>query len=41
MREIFKKHNILFSVGKGMYNFGGRFKKAVYKGIHKIKGGQN
>lgn len=41
MREIFKKHNILFSVGKGMYNFGGRFKKALYKGIHKIKGGQN
>lgn len=41
MRDIFKKHNILFAVGKGFYNFGGRFKKAVYKGIHKIKGGQN
>ena len=26
MREIFKNHSILLSIGKGIYNFGGNFK---------------
>lgn len=41
MREIFENHGILFSVGKGIYNFGGNFKRVIYKGIHKIKGGRD
>ena len=41
MRETFKNHKILFSMGKGIYNFGGNVKSIVYKGIHKIRGGQN
>lgn len=41
MRETFKNHRILFSMGKGIYNFGGNVKSIVYKGIHKIRGGQN
>ena len=41
MRETFKNHKILFSIGKGVYNFGSKFKKIVYKGIHKIRGGQD
>lgn len=40
MRETFKNHKILFSIGKGIYNFSGKFKRTVYKGIHKIRGGQ-
>ena len=38
--ETFKNHKILFSIGKGIYNFSGKFKRTVYKGIHKIRGGQ-
>lgn len=41
MRETFKNHRILFSMGKGIYNFSGNVKSIVYKGIHKIRGGQN
>ena len=40
MRETFKNHKTLFSIGKGIYNFSGKFKRTVYKGIHKIRGGQ-
>lgn len=40
IRETFKNHKILFSIGKGIYNFSGKFKRTVYKGIHKIRGGQ-
>ena len=40
MRESFKNHKTLFSIGKGIYNFSGKFKRTVYKGIHKIRGGQ-
>jgi len=40
MRETFKNHKILFSIGKGIYNFSEKFKRTVYKGIHKIRGGQ-
>ena len=40
MGETFKNHKILFSIGKGIYNFSGKFKRTVYKGIHKIRGGQ-
>lgn len=40
MRETFKNHKILFSIGKGIYNFSGKFKRTIYKGIHKIRGGQ-
>lgn len=40
MRETFKNHKIIFRVGKGMYSLGSKFKNVVYKGIHKIKGGQ-
>ena len=41
MREIFENCGILFLVGKGIYNFGGNFKRVIYKGIHKIKGGRD
>lgn len=41
MREIFENHGILFLVGKGIYNFGGNFKRVIYNGIHKIKGGRD
>ena len=40
MRETFKNHKILFSIGQGIYNFSEKFKRTVYKGIHKIRGGQ-
>ena len=40
MRETFKNHKVLFSVGRGVYHFGGNLKNVVYKGIHKIRGGQ-
>lgn len=39
MRETFKNHKVLLSVGKGLYHFGGNLKKVVYRGIHKIRGG--
>ena len=40
MREIFENHKFVFFIGKGIYSFGGKCKNVIYKGIHKIKGGQ-
>ena len=41
MRETFRNHQIIFTIGKEFYNFGGTCKKIVYKGIRMIKGGQD
>ena len=40
MRETFKNHKIIFGIGKGIYSCGSKIKNVIYKGIHKIKGGQ-
>ena len=40
MREIFKNHKGILKVGKAGYSAARGTKNAIYKGIHKIKGGK-
>ena len=40
MRESLENHKIIFGIGKGIYSYGSKIKNVIYKGIHKIKGGQ-
>jgi glycosyltransferase involved in cell wall biosynthesis/FMN phosphatase YigB (HAD superfamily) len=40
MREIFKNHRGILKVGKVGYSAARETKNAIYKGIHKIKGGK-
>jgi len=39
MQEIFKNHPVILKIGKAGYFFVRKTKNVIYKGIHKIKGG--
>ena len=41
MREVFKNHKVILSIGKGCYSLARGTKNVVYKGVHKLKGGHN
>ena len=39
MKEVTKNHPIIYKIGKNTYKVVANFKNTIYKGIHKIKGG--